>query len=58
MANRREFREVARLVEGGRIQPVIDAEIPLEEAAHALQRMRESDRYGKIVITIGPPDAT
>jgi NADPH:quinone reductase-like Zn-dependent oxidoreductase len=57
MANRREFREVARLVEGGRIEPVIDAEIPLDAAADALRRMREGDQFGKIVITIGAPGA-
>lgn len=57
MANRREFREVARLVEGGRLEPVIDAEIPLDAAADALRRMREGDQFGKIVITIGAPGA-
>jgi NADPH:quinone reductase-like Zn-dependent oxidoreductase len=57
MANRREFREVARLVEGGRIEPVVDAEIPLESAPDALRRMREGDQFGKIVITIGAPGA-
>ncbi|HET6639956.1 MAG TPA: zinc-binding dehydrogenase, partial [Gemmatimonadota bacterium] len=57
MANRREFREVARLVEGGRIKPVIDEEIPLEGVLDALRRMREGDQFGKIVITIGAPDA-
>ncbi len=57
MANRREFREVARLVEGGRIEPVIDAEIPLDAAADALRRMHAGDQFGKIVITIGAPGA-
>ena len=57
MANRREFREVARLVEGGRIDPVIDAEIPLDAAADALRRMHAGDQFGKIVITIGAPSA-
>ncbi|HJR53801.1 MAG TPA: zinc-binding dehydrogenase [Gemmatimonadota bacterium] len=57
MANRREFREVARLVEGGRIEPVIDAEIPLDAAADALRRMHAGDQFGKIVITIGAPSA-
>lgn len=57
MANRREFREVARLVEGGRIEPVVDSEIPLDAAPDALRRMREGDQFGKIVITIGAPGA-
>jgi NADPH:quinone reductase-like Zn-dependent oxidoreductase len=57
MANRREFREISRLVEGGRIEPVVDAEIPLESAPEALRRMREGDQFGKIVITICAPGA-
>jgi NADPH:quinone reductase-like Zn-dependent oxidoreductase len=44
-------------VEGGRIEPVVDAEIPLESAPDALRRMREGDQFGKIVITIGAPGA-
>jgi len=53
MANRREFRRVARLVEGRRIEPLIDAEIPLEEVPAALDRMEKGDHFGKIVIRIG-----
>jgi NADPH:quinone reductase-like Zn-dependent oxidoreductase len=57
MANRREFRRVARLVEGRRIEPLIDAALPLEEVPAALERMAEGDQFGKIVITIGAGSA-
>jgi NADPH:quinone reductase-like Zn-dependent oxidoreductase len=53
MANRREFRRIARLVEGRRIEPLLDAEFPLEEVPVALDRMARSDQFGKIVIRIG-----
>jgi len=57
MANRREFRQVARLVEGRRIEPLVDAEFPLEQAPVALARLAEGDQFGKIVIRIGAESA-
>jgi NADPH:quinone reductase-like Zn-dependent oxidoreductase len=57
MANRREFRSVARLVEGRRIEPLVDAEYPLEEASAALARLTDEERFGKIVITVSAPGA-
>src|SRR5512134_3286287 len=56
MANRREFRLIARLVEGRRIDPLIDVEIPFEEAPAALDRMASGDQFGKIVIRIPTTD--
>jgi NADPH:quinone reductase-like Zn-dependent oxidoreductase len=55
MSNRREFLRVARLVEGRRIEPLVDTELPLEDVPAALDRMAEGDHFGKIVITIGAP---
>ncbi len=56
MANRREFRQIARLVEGRRIDPLIDVEIPFEEAPAGLDRMASGDQFGKIVIRISATD--
>jgi NADPH:quinone reductase-like Zn-dependent oxidoreductase len=56
MANRREFRRIARLVEGRRIDPLIDVEVPFEEAPAALDRMASGDQFGKIVIRIAATD--
>lgn len=56
MANRREFRRIARLVEGRRIDPLIDIEVPFEEAPAALDRMASGDQFGKIVIRIAATD--
>ena len=57
MANRREFRAVARLVEGRRIEPLVDAEFPLDEAPAAFARLAGAEQFGKIVITVGAPGA-
>lgn len=55
MANAREFRQVARLVEGGRIAPLVDIELPLDDVPAALERMTEGGQFGKIVIATGAP---
>ncbi|HYO46780.1 MAG TPA: zinc-binding dehydrogenase [Gemmatimonadota bacterium] len=55
MANRREFLRIARLIEGRRIEPLVDKELPLEEVPAALERIGQGDQFGKIVITIGAP---
>jgi NADPH:quinone reductase-like Zn-dependent oxidoreductase len=56
MANRREFRRIARLVEGRRIDPLIDVEFPFEETPAALDRLAAGDQFGKIVIRIAATD--
>ncbi len=55
MANRREFDAIARLVIGGRIEPVIDRTFPLAETAAALARLSDANRFGKIVVTVASP---
>jgi NADPH:quinone reductase-like Zn-dependent oxidoreductase len=51
MANRREFATLARLVEGGRIEPVVDRVFPLAEAPAAIAHMEAGRQFGKIVVT-------
>lgn len=53
MANRAEIAAVARLVESGRIVPVIDRAFSLEEAPAALARMEAAEQSGKIVLNVG-----
>lgn len=57
MANRAEFATLARLVEGGRLPPVIDGVLPLAEAPRALARMESGEQFGKIVLTMPAYDA-
>jgi NADPH:quinone reductase-like Zn-dependent oxidoreductase len=53
MANRREFDTIAKLVIGGRIEPVIDRTFALEDAPAALARLEDAEQFGKIVVMIG-----
>lgn len=52
MSNAAEFRQVVRLLGEGRLRPVIDRTYPLAEGKKALERLRRSDQFGKIVLTI------
>ncbi|SHG72404.1 NADPH2:quinone reductase [Kaistia soli DSM 19436] len=48
-------REVWPLIESGRVRPVIDAMLPLREAAKAHQLMERSGHIGKIMLLTGKP---
>ena len=43
--------DVARLVEQGRIKPVVSEQYPLQQAEQALARLRENPPLGRIVLT-------
>jgi NADPH2:quinone reductase len=45
-------REIWPLLESGRVRPVIDAVLPLAEAAEAHRRLEAGDVIGKIVLTM------
>ena len=51
MASRSEFEAVMALVFGGRLNPAVDAVLPLEEIREAHARLEEGDVFGKLVIT-------
>jgi NADPH:quinone reductase-like Zn-dependent oxidoreductase len=44
--------EVLPLFAEGRLRPVIDAVLPLEQAARAHERMAENRNFGKIVLAV------
>lgn len=52
MGARRELLDVLRLVEEGRLRPVIDSVYPLKDAAKAQARMLDRKNFGKIVLKI------
>ena len=52
MGNKEEFENVLKLIEEGKLKPVIDKVFPLKEAAKAQQRMEEGKHLGKIVLEI------
>lgn len=52
MGNQREFTELLRAFETGRLKPIVDKAYPLAEAVKAVQRLEEQNQFGKIVLTI------
>ena len=52
MGGRSELLEVLRLVEAGKLRPVVDRVFPLPEAAAAQQYMLDRKNFGKIVLKI------
>lgn len=51
MGTRDELRGLADFMANTNVQPIIDEEIPMEDAARGLQRVIDGDVFGKIVLT-------
>jgi NADPH:quinone reductase-like Zn-dependent oxidoreductase len=45
--------QVVPMLERGKLEPVIDAVLPLEEAAAAHARMASNAGFGKLVLRVG-----
>jgi len=52
MGTKREMHQVMRLVEQGKLQPVVHQVFPLEEAARAQEIMECSQHFGKLVLRV------
>jgi NADPH:quinone reductase-like Zn-dependent oxidoreductase len=52
MGTRRDFSEVMGMVFAGKLQPVLDREFPLAEAAAAHERLQSGEQLGKITLLI------
>jgi NADPH:quinone reductase-like Zn-dependent oxidoreductase len=52
MGGKREFIEVLRQVEAGKLRPVVDRRYTLQETAAAQQRMLDRKNLGKIVLVV------
>jgi NADPH:quinone reductase-like Zn-dependent oxidoreductase len=52
MGNNEEFGQMLNLFEKHRIRPVLDKTYPLQDAAEALNRMKDGRQFGKIVLQI------
>ncbi len=50
MGGLKEFKEVLKLVEAGKLKPTIDKIFPLKEARRAQERMLSRQNFGKIVL--------
>ena len=50
MGSRKELMDVLRLIESGRLKPVVDSVFPLEDAVAAQTKMLDRKQFGKIVL--------
>jgi len=53
LGTKREFHDVVRLVDAGRLRPVVHTVLPLPEAAEGHRMMDRREHFGKIVLTVG-----
>lgn len=52
LGSRQEYSEIVRHAAEGRLWPVIDRVVPLEQALHAFERLRQGEQVGKLVIEV------
>ncbi len=52
-----ELRHLLRFVDTGQLRPVVDSTYPLKEAPEAQARLERREQFGKIVLTVGDPEA-
>lgn len=54
MGSRSEFAEIVALAHEGKLWPVVDQVVPLDNAAAAFQRLSRGEQAGKLVIEVSP----
>ncbi|MGQ0798028.1 MAG: zinc-binding dehydrogenase, partial [Methanobacteriota archaeon] len=52
MSSMREFEEVMKLVFMGRLKPVVDRTLPLEQARAAHEYLERGEQFGKVVLRV------
>jgi NADPH:quinone reductase-like Zn-dependent oxidoreductase len=52
MGSRKEYREIVRLAGLGRLWPVVDRVVPMDQAPAALARLAAGEQFGKLVIEV------
>ena len=52
MGSRREFAEIMALAAQGKLLPVVDSVVPLDQGADAYRRMANAEQLGKLVIEV------
>ncbi len=53
MGSRAELMEVLKFIERGKLKPVIDSVLELEDAKFAHEKMERSEMFGKIILATG-----
>ena len=52
-----ELHRIVDLLDRGELSPVVDRTFPLERAAEAQEALAAREQFGKIVLTVGDPEA-
>jgi NADPH:quinone reductase-like Zn-dependent oxidoreductase len=52
LGNRREYAEILEMAQAGKLWPVVDRVVPIDEALEAYHRLQRSEQMGKLVIEI------
>jgi NADPH:quinone reductase-like Zn-dependent oxidoreductase len=52
LGNRREYAELLELAGAGKLWPVVDRVMPLEQAQAAFQRLQRGEQMGKLVLEV------
>lgn len=52
MGSRAEFADIMELARAGKLWPVVDSTVPLEQGAAAYERMAHGEQLGKLVIEV------
>jgi NADPH:quinone reductase-like Zn-dependent oxidoreductase len=52
MGSRREYAEIVRLAGEGKLWPVVDRVVPLEDGVRAFERLSRGEQVGKLVIEV------
>jgi NADPH:quinone reductase-like Zn-dependent oxidoreductase len=52
LGSRREYAEIVRHAAEGRLRPVIDQVVPLDQARQAFERLQRREQVGKLVIEV------
>ncbi|MDQ3998517.1 MAG: zinc-binding dehydrogenase [Gemmatimonadota bacterium] len=53
MGNDAEFDAVVQLFRAGRLAPVVDCVVPVEDGRRAYERLASGDQFGKVVLRVG-----
>jgi NADPH:quinone reductase-like Zn-dependent oxidoreductase len=52
LGSRREYGEILELAHAGKLWPVVDQVVPLDEAQRAFERLQRGEQMGKLVIEV------
>ncbi|HET6797303.1 MAG TPA: zinc-binding dehydrogenase [Gemmatimonadales bacterium] len=54
LGSRREYAEIVSLARQGRLWPIIDRVVPLDQSLDAFERLQRGEQTGKLVIEVAP----